>query len=476
MRKRSGFILVLAILFLALLELLAISVALRVPQGLRGAARLGDETAAYLAAEAGVQDTIAWLEFQLETGAEPEVVDRIGVLGEDSWTVQIEPDKYTYPKGHHSCRCYTLRGEGHHASQTRRIQVSIVQESFGRYARFVDHWPAVQDPATDVYYWAGRIHVNGPVHSNETLHIAAVPAFYQGSERFPHLFDTDWVSSVEPVQYQGAAPADDSQTRLLYSRIEPSKTPRRVEKISMPSLISLESHTRAEGAVPGDPPLRIYPNGGLYINGNVDEMLMESSGSTSTQTFRMGPKTYQLVEHFPNLGATLSGPGVSQQVDGHLNGLVYVNGSVFAFEGVNGGEHTLVTDIIKDHVNSITLTGNVTNAQGAHLGLITDHLVLPEPAKLPRTTVQLQAALYLVGKDHDGGFVVKDILAQPDIVGHLEIFGCLIEGTRVRCADVPNNSGWNVEVDFNSKARHNPAPFFPALPRFEVTAIQAEQR
>ena len=81
MNRRRGFILLLAILFLALLELLAISVALRVPQGVREAARLGDETAAYLVAEAGVQDTVAWLEYQLKQCVDPDLSQRKGKLG-----------------------------------------------------------------------------------------------------------------------------------------------------------------------------------------------------------------------------------------------------------------------------------------------------------------------------------------------------------------------------------------------------------
>lgn len=482
MNRRRGFILVLAILFLALLELLAISVALRVPQGVREAARLGDETVAYLVAEAGVQDTVAWLEYQLQNGIEPELKPRSGQLGEDRWTVSLEPDEYTAPKGSHSCRCYKLIATGTRGTLTRQIKASIVQESFGRYARFINHWANTADADHTVYFWGGPIYVNGPVHSNEWLWVEAYPDFYDGSYDYKHpprLFDTNWVSCVEGVVKGDHYPVTDDQFLKIYSTTRRSRAPRKLRKrIEPPKLVELEGRAAGGGSFPTASGVHIVASGGVCVVGEVKELELDHL----KQKFVMGSDVY-LVEEIPG-GAKLSVNGSPQTtLPDPLNGLIYVKGSVASFKGVNSGEHTLMTEVSSDTDREVQLTGNVTCTTGSHLGVITDHLHLPGPGRLARNLVpdgendvQFQAALYMVGKHGEGGFIVDEMVSEPRRLGRLIVQGCIIEGRRRRCASASETSGWDVVVDHSKLNTHNPAPFFPALPKFDVTAIEAEQR
>ncbi len=481
MKRRSGFILVLAILFLALLELLAISVTLRVPQGMRGAARFREETGAYLAADAGVQDTIAWLEFELEHQRDPEPQLRKGKLGDNDWSVNIEPDDLTYPNGNHSCRCYKLDAIGENGVSKRRIKVSIVQESFGRYARFINHWGASADPAQTVYFWGGPIYVNGPVHSNEYLWVAANDDFYDGSYPYGHdrLFDTNWVSCVNGVVAGPGAPVTDPQLLKIYSTSDSKKAPRMVERIEPPTLVRLKDIARGSQDFPAAGQLLVSADGGVCVSGNVDELVLEAGGS---QRFRIGPNDYRVEESSAGVRWYRNGTQVGAFSE-HSNGLIYVEGNVLSFHGSNVGDHTLVTDTRSSAERRVTLTGDVTSAPGSRLGIITDHLHLPDFTRLPRNlvgaginTVRLEAALYLVGNHGEGGFLVDDMVTAPPRLGRLAILGCLIEGRRQRCAEVGQSSGWNVEVDHSQINIHNPAPFFPALPRFRITALEAEER
>ena len=483
MNRRRGFILVLAILFLALLELLAISVALRVPQGVREAARLGDETAAYLVAEAGVQDTVAWLEYQLKQGVDPDLSQRKGKLGQDDWTVDIEPDSATYPNGNHSCRCYKLNATGRRGTVTRRIKVSIVQGSFGRYARFINHWPETTPPEETVYFWAGPIYVNGPVHSNESLWVRSDPDFYAGGTDHNRLFDTNWVSYVTSIVKGPGYPANDAELEMIYSTKNPKKAPRKVNKIETPNLVHLKKLAQGEEEHRVLSTLTLSATGGVYVSQSLDDFELKGNH----QIYRVGSKVVDVRQTGETVSWTVDGVA-SGSFAGQLNGLTYVEGDVRGFHGENVvGNLTLVTD--SDPAVSVeryvVLTGNVTCTTGSKLGVITDHLRLPDPTRLardlsglgnPPNPVSLDACVYMVGKDGYGGFIVDDMVTSPARLGAITIHGCIIEGKRKVCAVRGPDNGWNIIVDHSKVDRHNPAPFFPAEPKFEVTAIESEQR
>lgn len=467
----KGFILILAIFFIALIELMAISVALRVPQSVRGTMRYEEDVAAQLAADAGIQDTIARLEKQLEDDVEPTDIANptltfTGNLNGFQWQVDVEPDSLTYPNGNHSCRCYVLNAQAWRSSYRHHRRVVVSQEPFTKYARFMDRWANPQPAGEDVYFWAGRIRVDGPVHSNEHLWIMAEPSFYSGSEEFQVLFNTRQVSCVDGPIYAAGAPANDVQRRMLYTRTEPSRTPRIVEKIPMPTMGSLPLH--AWGGDPGTPAAGLYarPQGGIYVRGDVDELELVDNGGRAEQRFRLGGDTYVLLEN--GAATTLTHNGTPQTV-GERNGLIYVDGTIRSLRGTNVGNHTLAVNA--GTTNEITIAGNVFS--NGSLGLVTYFLRIPAESVLPRdysNPVQLQAALYAVGHDGDGGFQVTDIGVGG--AGKLEITGCVIEGRRRRCAQVSTNTGWNVEVRHNRALILNPPPFFPAVPRLTVRATR----
>jgi hypothetical protein len=471
--KRRGFILILAIFFIALIEMMALSVAFSVPQGVRGSVRYEEEIAAQLAADAGIQETILWIEKRLGGELEPTDPDhptrpRTGRLGEFEWKVTIQPDAETYPRGNHSCRCYELVAEAWRGSYKHRRRVAISQQPFTKYARFNDTWP---DPSTDpdgLYYWAGRIFVDGPVHSNDALYIMAEQSFYDRNEKYSILFDTKEVSAAGPVHYYNGEPTAAQRAMLFLS----GKSPKTVERIPMPSMGNLKRQAWEGTPTATLDGLYARPNGGIYVKGDVDELLLDVDTVTghAVQRFRIGADQYVVRERAD--GAMIRKPDGSTESVNKRNGLVYVDGSIRSLRGRNVGEHTIAVNPAAQ--NDIVLTGNLT---GGRLGIVTYHLSMPSNSVLARdfnNPTQLEAAVYAVGHDGNGGMQVHERSVPVNLVGVLEIKGCLIEGRRRRCADVGLNSGWNVQVTYVPSLRKNPPPFFPALPRVEVLAVRQQ--
>ncbi|MBM3464871.1 MAG: hypothetical protein FJX76_22460 [Armatimonadetes bacterium] len=171
---RRGSALLLAIFFLIALFFLARAFQVLIPQEMRAALRMATDTQAGLTADAGVQETLAWVESELSNGREiPNETVRYDTVGEWSWIVKVDPDAQSPPNGTNMLRVYTITSVASlRGRKMRQVTAMVAQLSFSRFAWFQDTRP--------IGFFLTEDSFDGPVHINDTVAIGVARGFFNG--------------------------------------------------------------------------------------------------------------------------------------------------------------------------------------------------------------------------------------------------------------------------------------------------------
>ncbi|MBS2040704.1 hypothetical protein JST97_37300 [bacterium] len=512
---RRGSILILAIFFLFVVELLAFAFVNLIPTEMNSAGRTRLSVAGRLVAEAGLEYAVAWMENELARGREPTSVARPQAVltrpvQDWVWKVTIEPDSQTPPKGSSNQRVYFLTSE---ASQRpggkvyARLRCSFGQESFAAYTRFVDRWPA------GTWVAAGPSQIRGRFHTNDVLRVQVYPGFYTAH-------DPDWpkgptfmgqvtaagrANTPDGVQYRadGSDPAPYlAKGALKAARYEAiykggrSGVQTGVAKIPMPLGPSLQSLAEsAWGGVPApskDDTVYFNSGGGIYVSGSLSGLELRAPAGLSVQLLDTALGPVKVVEVHQGLYTTpsgtrvsagstvIEGPGAREQVRAALpNGVVFVEGNITGLKGTNRGPHTLVSRnniVLAEHASLWCADAprpakydpdNLPISNGANpLGLVCSHLVVP-PYPHEGEDLFLFAAI-ICSNGGSGNLVVEDRDDASHGGAKLVLVGSLVEDSRTYWGSTQVRAGYGAVLLSDKHLGGSPPPNFPSTNHFKL--------
>jgi hypothetical protein len=331
---KRGSILVMSIFFMLILFITASAFLVLLPVENRAALRSEQIAQGGLVADAGINDSLAWLREQLDpkdgsasrepmaAGVYPSQADRTVNLG-DGWTYRwsLTPDAETFPNGSNSIRAYSITSKAfRNGIIFRQAQAEVIQDSLSEYAALYDYWPSnLVQPVRSTSAPAG-----GPVHVNDVLNLWIPEGnglwSSSGDPKYSHgltASDSSGSSQDGFNYYQGNWHGSNSSKRPYNSSgpIE-SRYSRMVEggrdnMVSGANDIDLPENTfelrdAAWGFGAGAPPSTtgVHINEvagatqGIYIEGDVEEMQLGSGGteSSGSDTIAYGNNSWVKIE------------------------------------------------------------------------------------------------------------------------------------------------------------------------------------
>jgi hypothetical protein len=371
-------------------------------------ARLGNDDA-YNLAEAGIEYTRAWLITQplppTNTAAFAPTLwggtiagttpPRSTVKFPDSvhtFSVTIYPDVNNNQPNQQNVQVgYLVESIGVSSGKTVILQAYFQQNSFSRYALFIDnglggYW------GSDTRSFDGPVHINsGPVQGDNwgdqvgggqpvfadtysdafTVSMSSVPFQHNGANNSPPQTAADWamVSGGGANSVQTNAPAIPMPTvNYIQQYAALGQTPANPNSPPNPSTLPMTT-----GAT-------ISPGGGIYVHGAVTQMTLSATGPNNTdqvitiyQTDGSGNKIQTILTLNPQTNQTtqqvtttpLVGPttNTTTTYSGTTNGVIYSDGSIGGQGSpLTGGLSGTIADNVVDsygnitHLNALTIT------------------------------------------------------------------------------------------------------------------------
>ena len=395
----------------------------------RGALQLTRKRAnayqAQLLADTGLRASLQWLTVQ--SGApttlsafRPAALDALGFWGS---TVNGNYDRLSFTLSDGSVgtvdvrllpfadndtqtmKSYLVEAVGTYQGTKQIINAAVIQDTFAKYAFFSDN-----APAKDSYWTAGSTVFNGPVQVNARNMVTGSPEYdanagisiiwqnKSGKQLFKYPYDNSFTTSAFDTQinwYKGttatkSAPSNSTQWSYVATNGQPAiKTG--VAAVDMPTQSNMQEVAALgspAASVPAGPSVTVPQSasatcGGIYINGDVDNMKLTASGTSKTT---QGIEIYQndgtkriktVITIDPTLGSTgqtkierfvstsmadttfpaTPVTGYPQILNGRTNGVVYTNGNI----GTPGVPNSSNKNGIPQTFGSGGISGTVAN-------------------------------------------------------------------------------------------------------------------
>ncbi|MBM3463143.1 MAG: hypothetical protein FJX76_13655 [Armatimonadetes bacterium] len=393
--------LLLAIFFLFVLFLLAVAFVVLIPTELSAALqeRLWMESS--YAADAGMQEATAMLEWQLSHGVEPvaaglDSVTVDGALGEWTYRVTITPDASTPPNGTNSLRVYRLESVASLFGRARRAARAMIrQDSFARFSSF---WDKREDESGNVLYLGSAIQ-DGPVHSNGQIRLVLPMTWFADPSKAAFFLANVSQAYSDPnkpgdsIMYVSFDAQEHAEVRPYDEHGNP--IPGRYEKLLKDGRPALTTGVRPiempadHGGIrnaawgSGDsPPSAATPpgvfvnsqagkvSGGIYVHGDSDEVKMEVVDGNFRVNVKQGAKTVVITEVNNPIslppGSIVNGTPQSagmpvpegstvvarddqfEVLSGSTNGVIFSSGTINSFSGTYKGRRTVEADVAAD--------------------------------------------------------------------------------------------------------------------------------
>lgn len=491
---------------MALLSMLALAYVRLVPLEMNSALRYRESTKAHYVAEAGIIDSLAYVQNELKNGNEPTPsgpVTRTGSLDGWNWETLISPDPQTPPLGDSALRFYRLQSRATKPGQTNavwRIQCYVGEETFARFTRYIDDFPT-----SNYYNIQTTPFIEGHVHINDVIHIRTFPSLWTttGDPAFKGFVTSASQDPASPdgIDYFGPGgppyPDDAKYARLYLGGRAGLNTG--VSRIELPeNSNALARHawgdTTAQPTAPG-----IHLNtdatgnlqGGVFIVGDVDEMVLGQDGSGNpTITVTQGGDVTTITEAVNAAaagapqGSTAVVGATSAVFPGIPNGVYYVDGNINSFKGVNRNAHTVAVNLTTN--KEIIITGNVTRADTAVnsrpqtprdvLGIVAYRVRVSDT--IPRDYANpLQLYLsFVAGRkgDTNGGFIIDGWSNSALGTGQFKVYGAW---ATARMAITGNwdmsgshTSGYSYLQYFDPSLITSPPPHYPTTGKLPVVS------
>lgn len=521
-RQGSGTVLYIALIFIAVINMLALAYVKCIPTEANSFLRSQRANVAHYACEAAVNDTLAFLTFELKNGREPTPsgpISRSGTHGEWTWTARVTPDPQSPPIGNASLRFWEIMCEAYAPDTTvpaRRIRATVGEETFARYTNFTDVFGAIYYNLIGTgTFIEGHLHTNTNITmrvSDERYASSSGPAFLgyvTSAGAAGGTWDHDGVDYFEMSQ----APFDASFNAIpgRYDKIyhggrEGVNTG--VSRIEMPETAGGLAR-RAWGddtPPPTDYGLHVNPEagkikGGYFVVGAIDSLRLEADGGAARLTVVQGGTTNAtttvIVEAREGPGTLPDGTDVPtgstgiltaagpQLYSGIPNGLFHSTGTIESLEGTNLGARTISADL--ESGQKIIITGDLTRADtpvgtrpsGSRdvLGLVTYRVEVSKD--IPRSSGDplYLYMCYLAGKSEtsypDGGFVVQDYADTSLGRGVFYMYGSSGAG-RTFPTGMGSDTGFGFRQYFDQHAVNTPPPFYPTTGKLPIRSWREE--
>jgi hypothetical protein len=495
-----GVALLTALFFGILCMGLAVGFILQIPVDLGATKNLERDTKAFYVADAGVQDSLAWMSRELAEAREPctmsdPIPQRNGALGDWTWTCQIEPDEGTPPNGLDGMRIYKLTSVASHDEKEQYRIITQVQggQSFSRFSLYTD----LGDDSQFDFAVTSHLRIRGPVHKNRAIRFFTGSNFLSGNKPSERPFDSLVTTSAPANEWGGAGEPPANQLDFVFENGAADiqyGTPER----PLPDDSSLLANAAWGTPVPSTPPpgVTLNPLGGVYIQGDVDsmEMKVNSNDHFVLEIVQAGELT-TVIEDSDNDVRIVTGPdGLSQSVPGLGSGVIYSTGDIKSLKGINKGPHTVATKF--EDGKNIEISGSLTRhdtplgnplplgdtpvpeptGTADRLGLVSNYLNIAKESVLPRNV-------------NNPLFVYASILAAERLQVHDEttgspgamvIYGGLASGRTLREAVVDDTgrtltgyggrTGWGTpEIHYDKLLANDPPPDYPSTAGAELT-------
>jgi len=406
--KKQGFMLIFAYMIIAVITTLLTVIVARSIAEWRVAERDENSTAAFYAAEAGVDYGLDWLRSQGNPpgGTAPFNLPAGPAIETGTYSVTIDPDNAN-PTAY--LRRYQIISTGQSGDTTRIVSYEVKEDTFARFLWLSDTEHFLRN--IPVWFITGDS-LNGPVHTNSHFHISGDPTF------------TDVVSSVDgAISYMHGGPPNDNPS---FQKGIKFGTP----EIEMPSkALALRTAAVQDGYhFTGPTTIALNANGTMNIT-NPHKNLVNSNMP------------------LPANGAlfvTGAQAGDNLWISGTLNGQLTV--------GTN--RDLIVTDNITYHDNPVTNPDSTDI-----LGLIAEKDVIISQNAPSNLTIQ--ASILAL----DDSFYVENWAGLPP-KGKLNIYGGLIQDSRgpIGLFNSQTNqiiSGYSKNYVYDPRMSNIPPPFFP---------------
>lgn len=413
-------------------------------------------------------------------------------LGDGTFQVTITPDSNNtgvYLKKYYIVSTGVARGI------TQKIEVTVRQASFGRFAYFTDSEVSAFT-GDAIYFKAGEI-VDGPCHSNSTGN-SPLQINYNGSTA-PIFLDTLTTSSPN-INFTPRAPWKEAIWKQIFK--DGSKGYKTgVDRIELPVTSYVQKNAAAGSSTifPTSTGVYLPANGGIYIVGDSNIAFSVDSAGHQVVTVKQQSGTWitttttTAITINTDTGQTdvSKNGGSITHYSGLPNGVIYDTGDVDSVSGtiadnvlgINSHRSavTVATDVSKG--GDIRITGNLLyktrpdknkpvdadcNRKAGVLGLVASDIVIDDAAP---QNLEIDAVLMAgAGNKNNGSFYADDYNRRS--TGNLTILGGIIQKSRgpVGTFDAGSGrttSGYNKLYHYDPRLIDNPPPFYPTTGTFE---------
>lgn len=513
-------VLYLALLFVAIINLLALAYVRAIPTEGNSFLRSKRATTAHYVCEAGVFDAMAYVSHQIQSGLEPTPSGPVtlnGTLQDWSWTVTITADPDSPPHGTASLRFYEVLSQAfapNSSQPARTIRATMGEETFARYTRYIDQFIGINYIIPNTPFIEGHIHTN--------TYFKMEPQASLWSTSGPPAFN-GYVTSVQSapgshdgVRYYGSeaphdtagAPIGSRYTRLYLGGQAGLNTG--VNRIDLPQSANALA-TRAwgdAGTQPTTTGLHLNldtsgaPKGGYYVVGDIDtfRLGMDPLGNPLI-TFTQGTETYEIVEvveapvTINGVNAVMGSTVVTNSLGttaypGIGNGVHYATGSILDFQGTNRGERLVVVEIANDA--EIIVTGNVFRADTSPgsrppgsrdvLGLVGYKIWLSDTIPRSYSNPLYLYFSFLAGRHNDtsfepGGFYVQSWDNSALGTGTYYLYGAAGSGRNGPSgmwSGGTQSSGFGYRQYFDQHLLDHPPPHYPTTDKLPIRSWREE--
>lgn len=501
-RSRRGAILLLAMFFSVVAVTGALGLTMLLPSESASLRIARTDEEGSRCAEAGIRDTLAWISYQLQVGNEPlstPTLTRTGTLDDWSWSVEVTPDAQTPPNPRGGIRLYKLVSTALRDGKARRRTTCWAQagESLSKYAYLNN---AGGGSVWDFMLLPGVSAVEGPMHNNGFFKLVVPSSNFTGPVQTPplngRLTSSGAFSSADGFEYYSGAGYSAPSTAGDYSRLNTlgrSGFQAGVDPVAFPNNATALAEAAWGSTPPSSPPagVSVNPTGGIYVQGDADEVTFSVVGGNSVITLKQGGTTTVITRTSDSpvgpapIGSRLvQVGGTSTVVPGLGSGVLYANGDILALKGTVRGKNTVATNFQAG--KDIEIAGNITRADTTpgvtptgtedKLGLVGSEIrISDDPSKIPSN---LSTHLYLYASMFaDQQFLVENYsgrgLFKTEIFGGIQdrqvapVFGTFSGLTAVSGATGPAGNGTpRIVADMNMDK--DPPPMFPSSERGKV--------
>jgi len=286
--NQNGFALIATLIFVFVISTMGIALLSLTSNEVKLSVLQKESTDSFYLADSGAERAISWLEKQEgPPNSIPSPFDGsvdIEGLGGGYYNVKIVPDFSTAEFQ----REYVITSTAHSGdSESRRtVETKVKVESFAGFAYFSDI--EEMDNETKIWFRTGDV-IGGKIHSNDLIHISGEPLFLgkltTSKDHIEYMYDEyhtyvdedgDVFNDFPNFEDDFALKTDRIDLEIVRNRdLSDTSNPKSLESITLGPSFNDEDVEDPGVYIPNN---GITSNGGIYINGNTEEIILGTTG------------------------------------------------------------------------------------------------------------------------------------------------------------------------------------------------------